>query len=77
MEASTIFEGATDDPETLRVLIHAFDEAWRDIRAMLGAEPLDPDGMRSALAKRIMAAANEGERDPKRLKLIALGVIDG
>ena len=76
MEASTIFQGAADDPETLRVLIHAFDEAWIEIKAMLGAEPLDPNGMRSALAKRIMAAANEGERDPKRLKLIVLGAID-
>ena len=43
---------------------------------MLGAKPLDANRMRNDLAKRIMAAANEGERDPKRLKLIALGAID-
>jgi hypothetical protein len=35
----------------------------------------DPHGIRSGLAKRIMAAAAEGERDPKRLKLIAMGAI--
>ena len=64
------------DPETLRVLTHALDEAWMDIKAMLGGKPLDPNGMRSPLATRIMAAANSGERDPKRLKLIALGAID-
>src|SRR4051812_8533414 len=45
-------QGATDDPETLRVLIHVFDEAWIDRKAMFGAEPLDPNAMRSALAKR-------------------------
>ena len=50
-------------------------EAWMDIKAMLGAKPLDPNGMRSALAKRIMAAANEGERDPQRLKQIALRAV--
>jgi hypothetical protein len=67
---------ATYDPETLSVLNYAFDEAWMDVKAMLGAKPLDPNGMRSAMAKRMMAAANEGERDPKRLRLIALRAID-
>jgi hypothetical protein len=32
--------------------------------------------MRSSLAKRIIAAADKGERDPRRLKLIALRAID-
>ena len=64
------------DPETLDVLIHVFDEAWIDIQAMLGQRPLDPIGLRSQLAKRIMAAAATGERDPRRLKLIALGAVE-
>ena len=64
------------DPETLDVLVHVFDEAWIDIQAMLGQRPLDPIGLRSQLAKRIMAAAATGERDPRRLKLIALGAVE-
>jgi hypothetical protein len=40
------------------------------------AKPLDASGLRSVLAKRIIAAAAGGERDPKRLKLIAVGAID-
>jgi hypothetical protein len=67
---------ASYDSESLGVLTYVFDEAWMDIKAMLGAKPLDPNGMRSALAKRIMAAADEGERDPARLRLIALRAID-
>ena len=46
------------------------------IAAMLGAAPLDTAAWRSELAKRIMSAADKGERDPRRLKLIALRAID-
>jgi hypothetical protein len=66
---------ASYDPDTLHVLLRVF-EAWIDIRGMLGATPVDAATLRSALAKRIMAAADKGERDPKRLKLIALRAID-
>ena len=31
----------TYDPETRRVLLRAYDEAWIDIQGMLGAAPLD------------------------------------
>lgn len=71
-----MFPAAAYDPETLGVLNRVFDEAWMDIQTMLGAAPLDPTAMRSEVAKRIMAAANDGERDLARLKLIALRAVD-
>jgi hypothetical protein len=71
-----MFPATAYDPETLSVLNRVFDEAWMDIQALLGAAPLDTTAMQTALAKRIMAAANDGERDPARLKLIALGAVD-
>jgi hypothetical protein len=71
-----MFAVSSYDPETLRVLTDAFDEAWMDIQNMLGNKPLDPNAMRAVVVKRIMAAAEDGERDPKRLKLIALKAID-
>ena len=46
------------------------------MQAMVGSRPVDANGLRSALAKRIMAAAAIGERDPRRLKLIAMGALD-
>ena len=76
MEAAPMFQGTTYDPDTLRVLLRAYDEAWIDIRGMLGANPLNAAALRSDLAKRITAAADKGERDPRRLKLIALRAID-
>ena len=60
----------------LGVLLRVFDEAWMDIQTMLATQPVDRMVSLSHLAKRIMAAANSGERDPKRLKLIALRAID-
>jgi hypothetical protein len=72
-----MFPAAAYDPDTLRVLLRVYDEAWIDIRGMLGTAPVDATALRAALATRIMAAANSGERDPKRLKLIALRAIDG
>jgi hypothetical protein len=76
MEAAAMFQGAAYDRETLRVLLRAYDEAWIDIQAMLGAAPFDAAAWRSELARRIMAAADKGERDPRRLKLIAMRAID-
>ncbi len=52
----------------------ALDEAWKDVQAVLIVKPLAPDVLRTRLANRIISAANDGERDPTRLKLIALGV---
>ena len=71
-----MFASSSYDPETLDVLSRVFDEAWIDIQAMVGPRPLDPNGLRSALAKRIIAAAATGERDPRRLKLLAMEAID-
>ena len=71
-----MFASYSYDPETLDVLTRAFDEAWIDVQKMVGSRPLDPTGLRSLLAKRIITAAATGERDPGRLKLLAMGAID-
>jgi hypothetical protein len=71
-----MFPAASYDPETLGLLSRVFDEVWKDVQGMLGSRPLDPSNLRSHLAKRIMAAAAGGERDPRRLKLIALGAVE-
>jgi hypothetical protein len=70
-----MFPDAVFDSATLQLLSRVFEEAWVDTQLMLNAEPLDPTSLRSALAKRLMAAAQAGERDPERLKLIALRVV--
>jgi hypothetical protein len=76
MEGCAMFSSTSYDPETLGVLNRVFDEAWIDIRKLVGPTPVDADGLRLVLAKRIIAAAATGERDTRRLKLIAMGAID-
>ena len=70
-----MFTAASFDPDTLDAMTRAFNEAWVDIQAMAGPRPLDAEAARSVLARRILAAAAHGERDPRRLKLIAMGLI--
>ena len=70
-----MFPAASYDPDTLDALTRAFNEASVDIQAMVGPRPLDVEAVRSVLARRILAAAADGERDPRRLKLVAMGII--
>ena len=54
------------------VMTEAMEGAWIEAVHMLGGVPADPLPIWSMLAKRILIAAGEGERDPERLKDIAL-----
>ena len=65
------------DSHTMGVLKRAFDEAWTETQKLIGSRPLTAESIRRSLAKRIMLAADKGERDPQRLKLIALQAIQG
>ncbi len=69
------FSDEAFDVETRSLMTRAFDEAWKELMAMLAVEPIDAEAMRQQLVRRMTAAARDGERDPKRLKLIALGVL--
>jgi hypothetical protein len=66
------------DPETLSIMDRALADAWREVesRTIIGADP-GKAGIRRALALRIMAAVRVGQRDPERLRQVALHVVDG
>ena len=66
------------DPETLTLMGRALDEAWAEIEAKtwVRAEP-EKSGIRRALALRIMAAVRAGQRNPERLRHVALHVVEG
>jgi hypothetical protein len=63
------------DPDTLIILSDALDDAWRQAEADKTAFKIDGDaqGARETLAKHIVDMALQGERDPQRLTLGALG----
>jgi hypothetical protein len=62
MPITRLLQNASFGPDEIRVLVRAFDEALRTLgvdRSSLVAE---------ALAKKIIKLAQQGERDPKRLR---------
>lgn len=54
-------------------MARVLEEAWKELMAMLAVQRIDANAMRDRLVRRI-AALRAGEREPKRLKLFALGV---
>jgi hypothetical protein len=77
-EAAGEIGGHGYDPETVAILSEAFDKAWEDLEA-LSANP----ATHAALALRLIALLDEGERNPARLatkavlELVAPGVPRG
>ena len=62
----------TFDPDTIRILTGAFEDAWQSLNGGgIGIGP-QTDEMRDALAKSIIHVALQGERDQRRLRDSAL-----
>ena len=70
------FSGRSYDPELLALMAAALDGAWREADARGVAAYLEPTDARKAMALLIMAAVDEGLRDPDHLKRVALSSID-
>lgn len=66
------------DPETLSIMGQALEEAWTEVEARSPVK-IDPEkaGIKRALALRIMAAVRVGQRDPDRLREVAVHVVEG
>ena len=63
------------DAETLGLMKKAFDAAWEEVGFALASKDDNPTALRKLMAVRIMAAVRDGERDPERLKEMALETI--
>ena len=67
------FSSTSVEPELQPVVELAFEAAWRELRLSPGRVlSHEQKKARAELARRIKAAAAKGERDPLRLKLMAL-----
>jgi hypothetical protein len=65
------------EPETIDILVVAFDVAWKKIKTS-GSKFASPGYERAAqevIAKRIIEAAQRGEREPSRLAEDAVGYL--
>ena len=65
---------ASFDPKTLEILQAAFNSAWQELltTGVVLVSDATRESIRATLVKRIVAAAQQGERDPTALKLAAL-----
>ena len=64
------------DPDTVTLVGRVCDEAWEEARSRLGLPAgMDARGLRDFVAVRLMAAVAVGQRDPERLKAIALDAL--
>ncbi|MBX9709527.1 MAG: hypothetical protein K2X60_00660 [Xanthobacteraceae bacterium] len=61
-----IFQGTSFNPETIAVMTRALEDAVETL-----PYPVSSGTVRS-LAKNIIDLASQGERDPQRMKLLAL-----
>ena len=64
------------DSDTLKLMTAALDDAWANVGRSALSKGLTDKAVRTAMAIRIMAAVRAGEREPLRLKELALDVVD-
>ena len=61
-------------PDDVKLMGGACDNAWKILRTALVMPSGEYEkGIRSRMAGRVIAAVEDGERDPDQLKAIALG----
>jgi hypothetical protein len=61
-----VFHGSSFSPDTIEAMTRAFNEAVETLPFPVGSARVQ------ALAKNIVELAAQGERDPERMKLLAL-----
>jgi hypothetical protein len=65
------------DAETVALMGSVVDEAWEEAQSRLSLPTAaDPSELRNLVAVRVMAAVAIGQKDPERLKAIALEALD-
>jgi hypothetical protein len=66
------------DAETVALMGRVCDEAWQEVQCvMFFPSRQDSDEVLRLLTSRVMSAVVAGERDPSRLRAIALEGVDG
>jgi hypothetical protein len=72
MKARALIDGASYEPDALKAMGQAFDEAWPSIAGNFGHDPQEIESARLRLATALLSVANEDSRDVEALKTGAL-----
>ena len=71
MQRTPLDDCASFDPETLKILMRAFDEAWPSVAGRC-SHYLNTQVTRERLASIVLDIGGQGERDVEALKSLAL-----
>jgi len=74
MSITPILTNSSFDPEAVKMLVSAFDDAWEAVQRSGGtlSRPPYAAAVREVLAKRIIEMAQRGQTNPRRLREDAL-----
>jgi hypothetical protein len=72
MKARQLIKDACYDPERLKVLFQAFDDAWEELAGDFGDNALAKQAARLKLANVVLDLGRDGGRDPEQIKNSAL-----
>src|SRR5688572_5637848 len=75
MRAKQLIDGASYGPEALKIVCHAFDDAWNDIAGNFGDDPGIIEAARLKLAHIILSFPHEKIRDAEQVKRSALQIL--
>ena len=75
MKARHVIDSASYGPEALKVIVQAFDEAWREIAGNFGNDPSSVEPARTKLANVILGLASDGASDATQIKNSALQIM--
>lgn len=67
MKARRLIESASYDPEQLKALRKAFDDAWAQISPGVSTRPAAIEAARLKLAEIVLGLAKNGNLDPQKL----------
>jgi hypothetical protein len=63
-------------PDAVSLMGRTCDEAWEQLLSTIYIPLPDVPDVRNGMAMRVIAAVSAGERDPARLRAIALDAVD-
>jgi hypothetical protein len=76
MKARAIIGGANFDPNTLKIVYAAFDNAWDEIASQVSSRPDAIEAARLRLAEIVLSLARNGSRDAEALRDAAVNAMN-
>ena len=72
MKARALLGSLVLQPEELRIVFKAFDDAWEQMAPEIGARPEDIETARLKLAELVIGLASNGKRDARTITATAV-----